>query len=73
MKVLLATFWNLPDFLICLPFVNLLVGVPLRLRDVVSVLLVLVILLTSSWSEQKKRKRRNKTQFIAVNLAAEII
>lgn len=52
LKVLLTTFGVL-DFLRprLLPFVILLlVGVPLRLREVVSVLLVLVRLITSSYA-----------------------
>lgn len=49
LKVLLTIFGAL-DFRLprLLPLVTLFVGVPLRLRDVVSVLLVLVRLMTSS-------------------------
>lgn len=49
LKVLFTTF-GVFDFLLplLLPFATLFVGVPLRLREVVSVLLVLVRLITSS-------------------------
>lgn len=51
LNVLLTTFGAFVFFLPrLLPFVTLFVGVPLRLRDVVSVLLVLVKLIMSSCS-----------------------
>lgn len=53
-KLVLATFENRPERLELLPLVGLFVGVPLRLCEVVSVLLVLAMLIMSSYHKIKE-------------------